>query len=119
WAPRRLHISGVPRLRTYRAKQGGRVKGACAHLHVVRLQDDTALPCPVRLQSEEQVLECSRRFGRFSRTHAIFSRQETVSEQKLKAEAREYSVPHWSGPISKPSRGLAHGPLPPISARSV
>ncbi len=44
---RGLHIGGVPHLRPERAQRCRRMEGAGAHLHVVGLQDDATLRCPI------------------------------------------------------------------------
>ena len=62
-APRGLHISRAPGLRSDGAQKRGRVEGARAHLHVIGLQNHAALVRPVRLQLEYQVLEGARRRG--------------------------------------------------------
>jgi len=54
---RRLHIGGLPRVRAQRAQRGGRVEGAGADLHVVRLEDDAALLGPEVLERQDQLLE--------------------------------------------------------------
>ena len=54
---RRLHVGSIPRLRSQRAQGRGRVEGAGAHFHVVGLQDQAALACPVILQGQDQVLK--------------------------------------------------------------
>ena len=45
-----LHVGGVPALGTDCPQEGGGVKGARAHFHVERLDDDAALFCPEMLQ---------------------------------------------------------------------
>jgi hypothetical protein len=55
--PGGLDIRGVPGFRPETAKQGGRVKCTRAHLHVVRLLDDTAPVRPEFLQCKYEVLE--------------------------------------------------------------
>src|SRR5579872_7234197 len=54
---RGLYIGGAPRLRAQRAQSRGRVKRAGADLHVVRLQNDAALPRPIALQGQDQALK--------------------------------------------------------------
>jgi hypothetical protein len=56
-APRRLHIGSVPRLRANRPQEGAGMKGACADLHVVRLEDHAALATPIALKLEDEVLK--------------------------------------------------------------
>ena len=58
-----LHVGRAPGLRPDGAQERGRVEGAGAHLHVVRLQDHAALGRPVALQGEDQVLEGRGRAG--------------------------------------------------------
>ena len=55
--PRRLHVRGAPRLRTQRAQKSRGVRRAGAHFHVVRLQERTALPVPIALELENDLLE--------------------------------------------------------------
>ncbi len=52
-----LHKGGAPIARTQRAQRGGGVKRARPHLHVIRLQDHTALLGPIGLQGQDQILE--------------------------------------------------------------
>jgi hypothetical protein len=52
-----LHIGGIPSFRSDGAQKSGGVKSARAHLHVQRLQHDTATAGPVLLQGENQPLE--------------------------------------------------------------
>ncbi len=56
-AARGLHVRGVPSFRADGAQKSGGVEGACAHLHVVGLQDHATLLGPVTLQGEDQSLE--------------------------------------------------------------
>jgi hypothetical protein len=58
WPPRGLHVGGTPGLGPDGAQEGGRVKGACADLHIIRLQQGAALPAPVVLERKNQVLKC-------------------------------------------------------------
>ena len=57
-----LHVGGAPGLGPERAQRGGGVEGAGAHLDVVGLQDDAALPRPEAVQAQNEVLEagCGR-----------------------------------------------------------
>ncbi len=57
---RRLHIGGVPGLRADGSQEGGSVKGACTHFHVVGLQHHAALLGPEALQGKDQVLKGAR-----------------------------------------------------------
>ena len=59
--PRRLHISGIPRLRPERAQRGGRMERARSNLHIVGLQNDAAPVRPVLLQRKNEPLERPRR----------------------------------------------------------
>jgi len=59
-----LHVGGVPRLRTQRAQEGGRVEGAGADLQVQRLDQHAAVLRPVGVQALDQLLEGDRRGGR-------------------------------------------------------
>ena len=56
-APRGLYVGGVPGFRADGAQKSGGVKSTGAHLHVVGLQDHTALLGPITLQGEDQSLE--------------------------------------------------------------
>ena len=59
-APARLHVGRVPRLRTQRAQEGGRMEGAGADLQVQRLDQHAALLRPVRVQALDELLERDR-----------------------------------------------------------
>src|SRR5439155_16507128 len=67
WPARRLHIRRVPGLRTDRAQESRRMKGTCADLHVVGLQQHAAAAVPERVQLENQLLE-SKHQGFFDST---------------------------------------------------
>lgn len=54
---RGLHIGGGPGFGADGTNEGGGMKGAGPHFHVVGLQDDAALFGPVLLQGEDQPLE--------------------------------------------------------------
>ena len=56
-AARGLHIGGAPGLGAKGAQEGGGVRGAGAHFHVVGLQERAALPVPIGLQPEDKFLE--------------------------------------------------------------
>ena len=56
-SPARLYIGRAPGLRPHRAQESARVKGACAHRHIVRLHDDAAARGPEFLQMQNQVLK--------------------------------------------------------------
>src|SRR6185312_17370212 len=56
-APRRLDISGAPRLRPERAQGGGGVERARAHLDVIGLEDNAALARPILLKPEDERLK--------------------------------------------------------------
>ena len=58
-AARRLHIGRSPGVRPQRAQRGCRVKGACPHLHVIRLQHGTALGAPIGLQAQDDLLKAA------------------------------------------------------------
>ena len=62
-ATRGLNVRGAPRLRADGPQERGRVERARTHLHVVGLQQRAALPGPVLLEREDQVLEGPRRLG--------------------------------------------------------
>ena len=49
---RRLYIGGIPASATKGPQGCGPVKGTCAHLHVVGLQDYAALLGPIILQRQ-------------------------------------------------------------------
>src|SRR5262249_44466820 len=55
--PRRLHVSGIPRLGPERAQSRRRMKRAGADLHVVGLKNDAAPIRPVSLQGKNQPLK--------------------------------------------------------------
>ena len=57
WAAAGLHVGGFPRLRADGAQKGGRVAGARAHFHVIRLQKGAALIGPVFLEGKDDLLE--------------------------------------------------------------
>ncbi len=59
-ATARLYVRGAPRLRADGAQEGRGVEGAGAHLHVIGLEDYAALPGPVALQCEDEILEGGR-----------------------------------------------------------
>src|SRR5574343_124910 len=52
-----LHISGLPGLGADGAQEGGGVRGARAHFHVVGLQERAALGVPIGLQLQDDLLE--------------------------------------------------------------
>ena len=52
-----LHVGGFPRLGADGAQKGGRVAGARAHFHVIRLQEGAALGGPVLLKGEDDLLK--------------------------------------------------------------
>src|SRR5690606_13278704 len=54
---RGLDVGGAPRFGPDRAQEGGRVEGAGADLHVVRLEQRAALAVPVLLESQDDSLE--------------------------------------------------------------
>jgi hypothetical protein len=56
-----LHIGGIPGFGTECAQEGGGVKGAGAHFHIVGLQYHAALLGPILLQREDQILKCRGR----------------------------------------------------------
>ncbi len=58
-----LHIGGLPRLGAEGAQKGGGVAGAGAHFHVVGLKNGTALPGPIGLQGEYEVLKGAHGIG--------------------------------------------------------
>lgn len=60
-AARRLHVGGAPRLGADGAQEGGRVRGAGADFHVVRLQQGAALLVPIVLEREDDLLEGEHR----------------------------------------------------------
>src|SRR5437588_7152327 len=55
--PRWLHVCGAPRLGAERAQEGGGVRRARAHFHVVRLQQRATLRSPILLKPEDDLLE--------------------------------------------------------------
>src|SRR6185369_3644635 len=57
WAAARLDVSRAPRIRPKRAKNRRGMKGPRPHLHVIGLQDYAALPAPIAVKREDQVLE--------------------------------------------------------------
>src|SRR5205823_14781473 len=59
---RRLHVRGPPWFRTQRAQKRRGVRRAGADFHVVRLQERTALPVPIVLELENDLLERLHRF---------------------------------------------------------
>ena len=56
-----LHIGGAPRLRPQCPERGRRVKGARAHLDIIRLQKGTALFGPESLERQDHLLEAEGR----------------------------------------------------------
>ena len=52
-----LHVGGLPGLGAERAQEGGGMRGAGAHFHVVGLQQRAALGVPVGLQFQNDLLE--------------------------------------------------------------
>jgi hypothetical protein len=60
-AARGLHIGGFPRLWAESAQGRRGMEGASAHLHVIGLENDTALVRPEILQGEDEALERARR----------------------------------------------------------
>src|SRR3546814_12284173 len=55
-----LDIGGVPGVGAKTAQRGRRVEGASAHFHVIGLQDHAALPSPIGMQGQDQILEGKR-----------------------------------------------------------
>ena len=85
------------------------MKGARAHLHVVRLQDGTTLVRPILLECEDQTLESARRSGFGHRWLAEGN------------EAREYSEPGrtvWSGRAPAPDSISSVNQLTDLAERS-
>ena len=68
-APARLHVRRLPRLRAQRAQEGGGVARAGADLHVVGLQEGTALAVPVVLQAQDDLLEAQHGRGRTAKAN--------------------------------------------------
>src|SRR5205085_12277790 len=61
---RRLHVRSAPRLGPQRAQERGGVRGSGANFDIVRLQQRAALPAPVVLKRENDLLEREHRSGR-------------------------------------------------------
>src|SRR6476659_4930372 len=57
WPARRLHVGGVPGVRPERSQGRCGMKGTGADLHVVRLQDYTAVIRPIALKLQDQPLK--------------------------------------------------------------
>src|SRR3984893_18252240 len=55
--PRWLHVRGAPRLGAERAQEGGGVRRARAHCHVVRLPQRATPRSPMLLKPEDDLLE--------------------------------------------------------------
>ena len=68
--PAGLHVGSPPRLRPERTQRRRRVERPRAHFHVIRLQDDAALPRPKGVQPQDQLLEAWRLVGRHVRHRA-------------------------------------------------
>ena len=58
WPPRGLYVGYIPGFRPDGTEKGGRVKRPGAHFHIIGLQNHTAMPGPVLLQTLNQFLEC-------------------------------------------------------------
>ena len=58
WAAAGLYIGAAPWFRAYGTQKCCRVKGACTHLEIERLQHSAALLLPVILNRENKTLEC-------------------------------------------------------------
>src|SRR5690606_35880084 len=65
WSPARLDVSGAPWFRTNGPQECRRVERARAHFHVIWLRYDAALPRPILLQCQDQILEVAAGGGIF------------------------------------------------------
>ena len=70
--PRRLHVRGPPGLRPQRAQERGGVRCSSADLDVVRLQQRAALPTPIVLKGENNLLEREHRWRRGCRRRSYW-----------------------------------------------
>ena len=84
----RLHVRGAPGLRSHRAQERRRVKGAGPDFHVVGLEDHAALIRPVPLQREDQLLEGARRAADFHGRWPFLAPKERASIRRGGAARR-------------------------------
>src|SRR5271166_883119 len=97
-AARGLHIGCLPWLRTERTQRGRRMKGACADLHVVGLEDDAAAPRPKGLQGQDQPLKGSggveRGVGKRHRTLSrAWDRRRTLEKRPCRVNETLFGLP--------------------------
>src|SRR5439155_25169239 len=97
---------GAPGLRSHRAQESRRVKGAGPDFHVVGLEDHAALIRPVPLQREDQLLEAARRAADFHGRWPFLAPKERASIRRGGAELRaaaEAAVAHQKRALERPS----------------
>ncbi len=96
-AARGLHIGRGPRLRAQAAQCGARMEGACAHFHIVGLQNRAALGRPIGLQSQDDFLKGTwRRWAVRHRFNPLVDARLTYDPPPGRSIAREVSFWRYS-----------------------